>query len=91
MAGIGNDLQRRNDRVIAVAHISAGEHGGSVDGNGLDHNHCCAALGPFQVIPQMPGSGQSVHRHIGRMRPKNDTVFKRLVAQRQRREKRLEG
>ncbi len=89
MAGIGNHLEWRNDRVIAVAHIAAGEHGGAVDGNGLDHNHRRTAFGPFQVIPQMPGSGQTVHRHIGRMRSKNDAIFKRFVAQCQRRKQRI--
>ena len=56
--GVGDPPgSRRDDGVVAVPEVAAGEHGGRVHRHGLDDDHRRPAAGPLAVVAEVTSAG----------------------------------
>ena len=71
----------RDDRVVLVAEVAAGQHPGSVRRRRRDDDHRRAATGAFAIIAEVAVDGQATLAHVGGVCAKHDAVLERLMAQ----------
>ena len=82
--GVGHAPEGRDDRVVVVAEVAAGQDAGPVDRHRLDDDHPGAAERPFAVVADVALAGQAVLGHVRGVGAERDPAAQRPVAQRQR-------
>ncbi len=80
-AGVGESAERRDDGVVVVAEVAAGQDGRSVDRHGLHDDHPGATERPLAVVADVPLAGQPALGHVGGVGPEVDPARQRPVAQ----------
>ena len=83
-AGIGQPPECRDDRVVVVPEVAAGQDGGPVDRHGLHDDHPRATERALAVVADMALAGQPALGHVRGVRPERDPAGQRLVAQAER-------
>ena len=84
MTGIGDTAESRNDGVVGMAEVAAGEHRRRMNRYRFDDDHRCAAAGALLVVGAVALAGHAGFRHVGRVGAKDEPVLERLVTQRER-------
>ena len=83
-AGVGHAPEGRDDRVVVVPEVAAGQDARAVDRDRLDHDHPGATEGPFAVVADVALTREAVLGHVRGVRPEGDPAAERAVPQRQR-------
>ena len=84
MDGVGYLAEMGNDRIVAVAKVTAGEYCRGVHRHRLDDDHGGAAYCAFLVVTLMALAGQAHIRHVGGVRTEHNAVVELAMTQLER-------
>ena len=77
--GLGQPTEVRNDRVVSVTEVAAGQRRGAMRRHRFDHDHPRAADRPLDVVADVTLARQTAFGHVRRVRPERDPGRERAV------------
>jgi hypothetical protein len=81
MYRLGNFTEMRDDRVVAVAKVTAGQYCGGVYRHRFDYDHCSTAARAFFVVAAMALARQTHIGHVGGMSTEYDAIVEFAMTQ----------